>query len=167
MPPGINIQIQVSPRVCLLTLSTVRALCGGTTEQIKRDLNSGKFGWVFDFSLSHNAPDARSKALRFWVGDLSEEHHAKERSLDEVVGLILPRLRLSFPCEDLSVRFSLNRVSVFKLRKCWRCGEGAIKREVLTDFLKSRWLGESRRSTQPHRHDNVEERPVDFQDPRT
>ncbi|HEY1662152.1 MAG TPA: hypothetical protein VGI03_07015 [Verrucomicrobiae bacterium] len=167
------LRIGVSPRVCLLTLSTVRALRGCVTEKIKHEVDSGKFIWVFDFSLSVNAPDSRSQALRFWVVDVAESDGVKDLKVDDVVDQIIPPTCPSFSSEDLCLRFSVNRVTLFRLSRCWGCDRGRMKREVLAGFLKSRWLGEALEPlknslppvglTQPHGHHDVQERPVDLQ----
>jgi hypothetical protein len=152
-------RIGVSPRGCLLTLSTVRALRGCVTEKIKNEVESGKYLWVFDFSLSVEAPDSRSQALRFWVADIAESSGVKNLSVDAVVNQILPPLCAAFPSEDFCLRFSLNRATLFRSRKLLGYSRGRVKREILAGFLKSRWLG----LAQPHRHHHVEERPVDLQ----
>ncbi len=140
MPPATQL-IVVSPRVSLLTLSTVRALRGCVTDKIKREVDSGKFLWVFDFSLSKNAPDSRSHALRFWVTDVADREMARNLSVDEVIARILPPARPSFHPGELCLRFSINRVTLFRMRRRWGCGCGSVKRKPLVAFLKSRWLG--------------------------
>jgi hypothetical protein len=136
-----DLRIGVNPRVCLLTLSTVRALRGCVTEKIKREVESGKFLWVFDFSLSENAPDSRSQALRFWVADVAEGDGVKDLTVEDVVNQILPLARGSFPSDDVCLRFSVNRATLFRLRKIFGCGLGRVNREILAGFLKTRWLG--------------------------
>ena len=133
--------VGVSPRVSLLTLSTVRALRGCVTEKIKQEVDSGEYLWVFDFSLSKHAPDSRSHALRFWVSDVANRHLARQLSVDEVVSRILPPARAAFHPDELCLRFSINRVTLFRMRRRLGCGRGAVKRKPLVGFLKSRWLG--------------------------
>jgi hypothetical protein len=133
-------RIGVSPRVRLLTLATVRALRGCVTEKIKGEVDAGAYLWVFDFSLVYEAPDSRSHALRFWVADVAEENGVKDMALDDVVDQILPPTRAAFTSEDLCLRFSVNRVTLFRLRKRLGCGCGSVKRETLAGFLKARWL---------------------------
>ncbi|HEY3761897.1 MAG TPA: hypothetical protein VGN23_09130 [Verrucomicrobiae bacterium] len=142
-------RIGVNPRVCLLTLSTVRALRGCVTEKIKSEVESGQYLWVFDLSLSINAPDSRSQALRFWVADIAEGLGVKNLPVDAVVNQILPASYASFHSEDLCTRFSVNRTLLCRLRKRWGSGRGRVKREILADFLKSRWLGPPKPITTP------------------
>lgn len=134
-------RISVNPRVCLLTLSTVCALRGNVTGKTKREVLSGKFAWVFDFSLTGEGPDFRSQALRFWVADVADELGVKNLCLEEVVDQILPPAFSSFTCEDLCLRFSVNRATLCRMRKGWECSRGRIKRDLLAGFLKWRWLG--------------------------
>lgn len=104
--------LAVNPRVSLLTLYTVRALRGTNTEAVKRDVESGKYLWVFDFSISKNAPDSRSAALRFWFIELLQQPGVRDLSLENVVGQILPTTRDTYTAQELSVKFSTNEVTL-------------------------------------------------------
>ncbi|HEY3762683.1 MAG TPA: hypothetical protein VGN23_13130 [Verrucomicrobiae bacterium] len=133
--------LEVNPRVSLLTLATVKALRGCTTDAVKRDVESGKLLWVFDFSISKNAPDTRSAALRVWFIELLQRPGVKQLSLENVIEQILPPTRARYTAADFCVKFSTNKITLMDLRRQFKWAVGFVTRDQLVGFLQERWIG--------------------------
>lgn len=137
--------LEVNPRVSLLTLSTVRALRGCLTVPVRRDVESGKLLWVWDFSISKNAPDTNSQALRFWLIELLQRPGVKELSLEDVINQILPPGRATYSSGEFCIKFSTNKFLLHNLRQRTNWGRPMIQRDCLARFLTARWIGAQQR----------------------
>jgi hypothetical protein len=133
--------LAVSPRVVLMTLGTVRALLGCVTETVKADVEAGKFLWVFDFSMSKNAPDTGSSALRFWFREMLNPQAVADMSIKNVIDEILPPARAAYASGEFYLKFMTNRLVLHEMRHRWNWGLGPVRRKHLAQFLSERWIG--------------------------
>lgn len=124
----------ISPRVCLLPLSTVRAVRGCDAETVFALVDSGQLRWAFDLS----ARQSGTRELRFFRDEVfgDSEHGATPES---VIGKILGD-RSAWSRGAIEIGWTISAQAISRLVRSGEIAEAnkRLTRASLAAFLKRR-----------------------------
>ena len=138
--PTRNMPMEVSARVKLVGISTVRAVRGCTAETVLESVGNAvhsKFlRWVFDVAVK----PARTRELRFWKDEIfcsGDVDKWAEPAI--VIGKILGD-RKSFPRTEIEIQWSISAITISHLVRAGEFAEAnhQLTRASLAAFLERR-----------------------------
>ena len=133
--------VAFSPRVRLVTLSTVRAIRGVDGEKVSTMVDNMIHPQhiKFAFNISHKTGNA-TRALRFWTAELSAPALVQKFSIEEAIREILGT-RETFPRGELEIAWTCSVTQIGKLitAKLLTLKGALVTRASLETFLWIRW----------------------------
>ncbi len=137
--------LPINPRSVFADVNAVRISRGSDADSIFAFVDSGKYLWVWNVSLSEATSKTPIRELRFWIEEIIHPESVQSLDLDAVLDRIAPASRQRFYSTELGRILLVSRPTAVLIAAEMGCSnEGHmlwVARQSFIAWLRSRWIG--------------------------